>query len=128
MWIAADVSGAARIIPIIPKRLPNPIVTIRTTSGLRSSVAPNAIGWTMFWSSPFPRITITSMIAALVVPSVASVSMTANAPETNAPMNGTYAVTNTTTAIVPASGTPRISAVSPITTALNAATIVTPRK
>ena len=54
--------------------------------------------------------------------------MTANAPATNAPMYGTYAVMNDTSAIVPASGTPSATAPSPTTTALNAATIVTPPK
>ena len=46
----------------------------------------------------------------------------------NAPMYGMYAVTNVTSAIVPASGTSRISAPIPTTVALKAATIVTPRK
>ncbi len=46
----------------------------------------------------------------------------------NAPMYGMYAVTNVTSAIVPASGTSRISAPIPTTAALKAATIVTPRK
>ena len=68
MWSAADVSGAASTIPIIPKIAPKPIVTMRTTSGFRSRVAPNAMGWTMFWSSPFARITTTSIISALVCP------------------------------------------------------------
>ena len=54
--------------------------------------------------------------------------MTANAPATTAPMNGTYAVTKVTTAIVPASGTPSAHAPSPTTTPLNAATAVTPPK
>ena len=49
-------------------------------------------------------------------------------PAVQAPMYGTYAVTNVTTAIVPASGTPRISAPIPTTTALKAAMIVTPVK
>ncbi len=43
-------------------------------------------------------------------------------------MKGTYAVTNVTTAIVPQSGTSRRYAPIPTTIALNAATIVTPRK
>ena len=43
-------------------------------------------------------------------------------------MKGTYAVTKVTTAIVPASGTPSTRAPSPTTTALKAATIVTPTK
>ena len=73
----------------MPNSDPAPIVTIRTTSGFRSRVAPNAIGWTMFWSSPFARITITSMTTASVVPCDESVRMTANAPDTKAPMNGT---------------------------------------
>ena len=128
MWSEADVSGAASTIPNIPKRLPNPIVTMRTTSGFRSSVAPNAMGWTMFWSSPFARMTTTSMITAAVVPCDESVNITANAPEMNAPMNGMNARTNVTTAIVPASGTSRNTAASPTTTALKAATIETPRK
>ena len=68
MWTAADTSGAPRMRPTIPKRLPKPIVAMRTTRGLRSRVAPNAIGCTMFWSSPFARITITSMISAVSVP------------------------------------------------------------
>jgi hypothetical protein len=34
MCSAADVSGAPRTRPTIPKMQPNPIVTIRTTSGL----------------------------------------------------------------------------------------------
>ena len=59
----------------------------------------------MFWSSPFASSTTTSMISAVVVPCSASARITANAPETNAPMKGTYAVTNVTTAIVPARGT-----------------------
>ena len=112
----------------MPKRHPKPIVTMRTASGFRSRVAPNAIGWTMFCSRPFASITITSMISAAVVPWDESVRMTANAPETNAPMNGMYAVTNVTTAIVPHSGTSSRYAPSPTTTPLNAATIVTPRK
>ena len=52
----------------------------------------------------------------------AAVRITANAPEMNAPIKGMYAVTNTTTAIVPASGTPRMTAARPTTIALNAAT------
>ena len=40
MCTAADVSGAARTSPTIPKRLPAAIVTMRTTSGLSPSVAP----------------------------------------------------------------------------------------
>ena len=39
-----------------------------------------------------------------------------------------YAPRKVTTAIVPASGIPSSSAPPPITTALNAATIVTPKK
>ena len=54
--------------------------------------------------------------------------MTANAPATNAPTNGTYAVMKVTIPIVPASGTPRITAPIQTTMPLNAATIVTPRK
>jgi hypothetical protein len=77
---------------------------------------------------PLARITTTSIAIARPVPSEASASVTANAPGTTAPMNGTYAVTNVTTAIVPASGTPRSRAASPTTTALKAATIDTPRK
>ena len=122
MWSAAEVSGAASTIPIIPKIAPKPMVTMRTTSGLRSSVAPKAMGWTMFCRSPFARITMTSMISAVDVPCEARASITANAPETNAPMNGTYAVTKTTTAIVPASGTSSRYAPIPTTIALNAAT------
>ena len=49
-------------------------------------------------------------------------------PATQAPMYGTYAVRKVTTAMVPASGTPRTRAPSPTTTALKAATIVTPVK
>ena len=112
----------------MPNRQPAEIVTMSTASGFRSSVAPKAIGCTTFCSIPFARITITSMISASVVPSAASARMTANAPETNAPMKGTYAVTRVTTAIVPASGTPRSQAPIPTTTALKAATIETPRK
>ena len=89
MWTAAEVSGAASTSPIIPNRQPAPIVTIRTTSGLRLSVAPKAIGWTMFCSVPLARITITSMISAVCVPSEPSARITANAPATKAPMNGT---------------------------------------
>ena len=59
------------------------------------------VGWRMFWSRPFPRRTITSMIAAVVGPSDPSASITANAPVTNADLR-MYAVTNATTAIVPA--------------------------
>ena len=128
MCTPADTSGAARIRPIIPNRQPPPIVAISTTSGLRPSVAPNAIGCTICWSMPLASRTMTAMTIAAVSPCPASASATANAPPTHAPMNGTYAPTNVTTAIVPASGTPRISAPSPITMALNAATIVTPRK
>ena len=43
-------------------------------------------------------------------------------------MKGTYAVTNVTTAIVPHSGMSRRYAPIPTTTALNAATIETPKK
>src|SRR4029078_9609981 len=53
---------------------------------------------------------------------------TARAPETKAPMNGMYAVTKVTTAIVPARGTSKTRAHSPTKTALNAEQIVTPRK
>ena len=49
---AADVSGAARIKPTMPKRLPPAIVTTRTARGLSSSVAPNASGWTICCSVP----------------------------------------------------------------------------
>ena len=72
----------------MPKIAPKPIVTIRTTRGFRSSVAPNAIGWKMFWSRPFARRTITSMISASVVPWLERVRRTANAPEMKAPMYG----------------------------------------
>jgi hypothetical protein len=48
MWTAAEVSGAPSTSPSMPKRLPAPIVAIRTTSGLSLRVAPNAIGWTMY--------------------------------------------------------------------------------
>ena len=68
MWIAADVSGAASTIPVMPKNAPAEIVTTRMRSGFIRSVAPIAIGETMFWSSPFARMTITSMISAVVVP------------------------------------------------------------
>ena len=128
MWAAAEVSGAASTSPIIPKRQPAPMVTMRTTSGFRLSVAPNAIGWRMFWSSPFASRTMISMMIASFGPSEPSAMTTANAPATNAPTYGTYAVTNETSAIVPASGTPRMIAPRPTTTALNAATIVTPPK
>ena len=69
-----------------------------------------------------------SMIRAVVEPSDPSAITTANAPATKAPMKGTYAVTKVTTAIVPASGTPRMSAPTPTTMALKAATIDTPTK
>ena len=46
MWTAADVRGAARISPIMPKRLPAAMVTNRTASGFKSRVAPKAMGWT----------------------------------------------------------------------------------
>ena len=48
MWTAADVSGAARTSPTIPKSAPAPSVTMRTISGLSPRVAPKAIGWRMF--------------------------------------------------------------------------------
>ena len=104
------------------------MVTTSTTSGLRSSAEPMANGCRMFWSRPFARMTITSMISAVDVPCEPSAITTANVPATNAPMNGTYAVTKVTTPIVPASGTSSTSAPSVTTAALNAATIVTPRK
>ena len=87
-----------------------------------------ANGCTMFWSSPFARMTMTSMISAVDVPCAPSAITTANAPDTNAPTNGTYAATNVTTPIVPASGTSRMSAPIVITAALKPAMIVTPRK
>ena len=65
MWTPADTSGAASTSPIIPKRQPAPIVTMRTTSGFRLSVAPKAIGWRMFWSSPFASSTMISMMSAV---------------------------------------------------------------
>src|SRR3954469_20649070 len=126
--MAADVSGAARISPAVPKKAPAEIVTTRISNGFIRRVAPIAIGCTMFCSRPFASKTITSMISAVVVPFAPSASTTANAPETTAPTNGTYAVTNVTTAIVPASGTSSSHAPTPTTTALNAATIVVPRK
>ncbi len=86
MWTAADVSGAARTSPTIPKRAPALSVTISTISGLRPRVAPKAIGWRMFWSIPFASSTIASMIAAVVGPSAPSASTTANPPATNAPI------------------------------------------
>src|SRR5215468_11055276 len=128
MWIAADVRGAARISPAVPKNAPAEIVTTRISSGFIRSVAPIAIGCTMFCNRPFARMTITSMIRAVVVPFAPRASTTAKAPATNAPMNGTYAVTKVTTAIVPASGTSSSHAPRPTTTALKAATIVVPRK
>src|SRR5206468_1329836 len=68
MCTAADVSGAASTRPIVPNRHPAPIVTTRTTSGFRLSAAPMTNGWIRFWSRPFARITITSMMIAAVVP------------------------------------------------------------
>ena len=65
MWTPADTSGAASTRPIIPKRQPAPIVTMRTTSGFRLSVAPKAIGWRMFWSSPFASRTMSNMMSAV---------------------------------------------------------------
>ena len=88
MCTAAEVSGAPSTRPTIPKMLPKPIVAMRTTSGLRSSVAPKAIGCTMFWSSPFARITITSMISAVSVPPDDRARSTASVPDTKAPMKG----------------------------------------
>ena len=70
----------------MPNRQPAPIVTMSTTSGFSLSVAPNAIGWKMFWSSPFASRTITSMMIAVVVPFAPRARITANAPATNAPM------------------------------------------
>ena len=128
MCAAAEVSGAASTSPIIPKRHPPAMVTMRTTSGWIPSVAPNAIGCTICWRPPFARITTTSMISPTVVPSEPSAMITANAPATNAPRYGTYAQRKVTSAIVAASGTPRMSAAIPTTIPLNAATIVTPRK
>ena len=61
MWIAAAVSGAARISPAVPKNAPAEIVTTRISSGFIRSVAPIAIGCTMFCSSPFASRTMTSM-------------------------------------------------------------------
>ena len=68
------------------------------------------------------------MTRAIPAPFAPSASTTAKAPATNAPMNGMYAVTKVTTAIVPASGTPSTNAPRPTTTPLKAATMVTPRK
>ena len=48
MWIAAAVSGAARISPAVPKNAPAEMVTTRINSGFIRSVAPIAIGCTMF--------------------------------------------------------------------------------
>jgi hypothetical protein len=53
MCSAAEVRGAPRMSPTIPNRQPAPIVTMRTTNGLRSSVEPKAMGWTTFWRRPF---------------------------------------------------------------------------
>ena len=55
MCTAAEVSGAASVSPTIPKRLPAPIVTTRTTSGLRLSVAPKTNGCRTFWKAPLAR-------------------------------------------------------------------------
>ena len=79
-FIGAFVSGAFAVILAM--------VTTSTTSGFSFSVAPNAIGCTMFWSRPLASSTITSMIRAVFVPCEPSARMTAKAPETNAPMNG----------------------------------------
>ena len=64
IWTAADTSGAVRISPTIPNRAPPPMVAIRTTSGFRLSVAPNAIGCTICWRMPFARSAVTAMITA----------------------------------------------------------------
>src|SRR5262249_37804679 len=82
MCTAAEVRGAARTMPTIPKMAPAEMVTIRTARGFKSSVAPKAIGCTMFWSAPLARITITSMIRAVVVPCEARARITAKAPAT----------------------------------------------
>ena len=88
MWIAADVRGAPSTSPAMPKMAPKPIVATRTRSGFMRSVAPNAIGWTMFCRRPFASRTMTSMISAVSVPSDPNARMTAKAPDTKAPMKG----------------------------------------
>ena len=128
MCTPAEVSGAARTSPAIPNRLPAPIVTMRTTSGLRLSVAPKTNGWRTFWKAPLARKMMSPRISASEKPSVPSAMAKAKMPAVQAPMNGTYAVTNVTIAIVPASGTPRMRAPMPTMTPLKAAMIVTPVK
>jgi hypothetical protein len=71
---------------------------------------------------------MTIMPTAASVPAPPSATSTLNAPALHAPTYGTYAAMNVTAAIVPASGIPNSSAPTPTTTALNAATIVTPKK
>ena len=70
----------------------------------------------------------TIMPPAASVPAPPSASNTENAPAVQAPRYGMYPPMNVTTAIVPASGTPSISAPRVTTSALKPATIVTPRK
>ena len=89
MWTIAEVIGAASTRPIIPKMQPAAIVSTSTTSGCRSSAEPIANGCTMFYSSPFARITTTSITSAVDVPLAPSAITTAKPPATKAPMYGT---------------------------------------
>ena len=89
MWSAAEVMGAASTRPTMPKRPPAAMVTIRTTSGLRSSVAPKAMGCTICCRMPCASSTRINMTTAVALPSVARAMITVKAPETKAPMKGT---------------------------------------
>ena len=88
MCVAADVSGAASTSPIIPKRLPPAIVTIRTASGWIPSAAPKAIGWIICWRMPLASSTTTAMTIAVEEPCDPSAISTVNAPADHAPRYG----------------------------------------
>src|SRR5919204_543055 len=64
----AEVTGAASTSPIIPNRLPPPIVTMSTASGWRSRAAPKASGCTICCSAPLASRQITIITTAASVP------------------------------------------------------------
>ena len=103
-------------------------MTTKTASGWIPSAAPYAIGCTICCSSPLASSWMMIMPTAASVPAPPSATSTENAPADHAPRYGMYAARNVTMAMVAASGTPSSTAPIPTTTALNAATIVTPKK
>jgi hypothetical protein len=82
----ADVSGAARIRPTVPKSAPPAIVTTSTASGWMPRAAPMARGCTSCWRIPLASSSTTIIPAAASDPAEPSAIRTANMAALQAPM------------------------------------------